>query len=313
MNGQQYYFVPQPGPPQQPELAPQGLPGMIPAPMAGMGASGIPSQAPLQVQAQAAQNNGLVSDLCKIIERQSQEIANLVQHRNHPAAQDPPAASKPEPLAGKYSLSAPSKESGEYGGEGEVRCCTPPYATPLRARVPLHLRLLALLALICRVPSRSPPQTRMSEDTTRRSRISPNRTATRSASTSSLAKASRAGWRCAAPPPASHASPAARADPSARRMHPRENSEIACRFLHPPSPPSSPPRPMASAPEPSRRRSPRRPRASTCSPSTCSNSSTMHRAEATIRLPWDILCSTRARSSGSPSGCGAIQRSRPRR
>ena len=80
----------------------------------------------------SSQNSGLVADLCKIIERQSQEIASLVQSRTAypvPASQEagpshPEATSALKDAAGGVPVPSASAKSGdrvEDACDAEVR------------------------------------------------------------------------------------------------------------------------------------------------------------------------------------------------
>ena len=131
MGGQQYYLVPQ-GAQPEPVLPQQSIPNQMLAvspsqqPANGMG---IPMQPP-QAQMQPGQNSGLVADLCKIIERQSQEIANLVQTRTAQTNSEPPTPGLQPPTPGKgcFQEIAVQDDGGkaevEYGCQEEVRVST---------------------------------------------------------------------------------------------------------------------------------------------------------------------------------------------
>lgn len=117
-NGQLYSFVPANGQ-QAPSNYPPAIPPNVAPPTFAMAPPAPPPAAPPG----PAQNKGLVADLCKIIERQSQEIASLVQNR--PGSSAAAAAVTPQ-LDGPKSpgVAAPAKMSGEmveYTMEGEVR------------------------------------------------------------------------------------------------------------------------------------------------------------------------------------------------
>jgi hypothetical protein len=143
MGGQQYYLVPQ-GAQPEPVLPQQSIPNQMLAvspsqqPANGMGipmqppqpanGMGIPMQPP-QAQMQPGQNSGLVADLCKIIERQSQEIANLVQTRTAQTNSEPPTPGlQPTPGKGCFQEIAVQDDGGkaevEYGCQEEVRVST---------------------------------------------------------------------------------------------------------------------------------------------------------------------------------------------
>ena len=123
-NGQLYSFVPAPGNTmpsyQQPPMPPIVMPPQVP---------NYPPQAAAAQQQQQPQNKGLVADLCKIIERQSQEIASLVQTRNAAApaaaaAVTPVEAPKSPTGASVTSIVPRGAEKTEYAMDGEV--CTSP-------------------------------------------------------------------------------------------------------------------------------------------------------------------------------------------
>ena len=128
-NGQLYSFVPAPNNSmpsyQQPPIAPMVMPQQVP---------NYPPQAAAAAQQQQPQNKGLVADLCKIIERQSQEIASLVQTRNAAApaaaaAVTPVEAPKSPTGAAVTTIVPRGAEKVEYAMDGEVRVPTPPQTT----------------------------------------------------------------------------------------------------------------------------------------------------------------------------------------
>jgi len=130
MNGQQYYLVPQqPGGPQQPEpaLNPQTMPNHMTTQQQQPGR--IPTQpGDTLAQVQPAQNSDLVADLCKIIERQSQEIANLVQTRKTASVAEAPAPEsflEPQNCEGAQGMAGVSKVKEEFGVDEEVRTRSP--------------------------------------------------------------------------------------------------------------------------------------------------------------------------------------------
>ena len=100
MNGQQYCVVPHSAPPPQQsdgaaQPMAQTMPSVVPPPPPP------PSFPGIQLPIGQPGEQGLVADLCKIIERQSQEIAHLVHTRTDPSRDDTvPAAwgMMPEPV-----------------------------------------------------------------------------------------------------------------------------------------------------------------------------------------------------------------------
>ena len=169
-NGQLYSFVPAPNNSmpsyQQPPIAPMVMPQQVP---------NYPPQAAAAAQQQQPQNKGLVADLCKIIERQSQEIASLVQTRNAAApaaaaAVTPVEAPKSPTGAAVTTIVPRGAEKVEYAMDGEVRAPTPrpndrPNPRPTRPFTPPSVLLRPAtadpLTFDCRpCPYRSRIQTR---------------------------------------------------------------------------------------------------------------------------------------------------------
>jgi hypothetical protein len=83
------------------------------------------------------QNQGLVADLCKIIERQSQEIASLVHHR---AGTGPAPKNDPRSVSAHGSkMKTKANDTVEYNCEAEVRQPSPA-SPPLPAPNPPQAR-----------------------------------------------------------------------------------------------------------------------------------------------------------------------------